>query len=313
MGNALKKQVMKIGIALILVLAGRTIGGFDREGWGMLALQGQFADEAGEQSRVTPTDSTENALPPTQWEAVYSKAARFYSIGNYQEALPLFQLVTSTNPGYIEAWVLGGNCARELGRPQEAVKAYQQALSIRPDYALAYENLGVAYLRSEQFEKAVAASQQAIHLNPNVPYPYNNLGVAYARQGNYRRAIESYQRALQIQSDLVDTLVNLGVSHALLGHNSEAIKAFKQAIRLRPDDAEAHSHLVVCYWNTGERSLAYQELQILKNLSPALASQISDNLAVTGTIDAETLLKRKTQSPAEKSVLDTVNGAAPEK
>lgn len=220
--------------------------------------------------------------------------------------------MTSTNPLHVEAWVLGGNCTLELGRPEEASKVYKQALSIRPGYALAYENLGVAYLRSERFDQAVAASQQAIRLNPNLPYPYNNLGVAYARLGSYKKAIESYQRALQIQPDLVDTLVNLGVNHALLEHNSNAIKAFKQAIRLRPDDAEAHSHLVVCYWNKGERTMALQELQILKNLFPVRAGQVSENLVRDGTLDVRTLPKEKKQNPVVKTAIGTAGGPARE-
>lgn len=264
-------------------------------------------------SQQQPQGLTENTTSPIQFETIYSKAVQLYSIGNYEDALPLFRRVTSTNPRHTEAWVLGGNCARELGRPQDAVKAYQQALSIRPDFDLAYENLGVAYLRLEQFEQAVAASQQAIRLNPTVPYAYNNLGVAYARLGRYKKAIEAYRRALQIQPDLLNTLVNLGVSHDLLGHNSNAIRAFNQAIRLRPDDAEAHSHLIACYWNMGERILALQELQILRTLSPTLAQQISENLAAPYTLDARTRLKEKKQSSPEKSLLDATNGPSHEK
>jgi tetratricopeptide (TPR) repeat protein len=260
-----------------------------------------------------PQGSKDNPVPSLQCEAFYSTAAQLYSIRNYQEALPLFQLVTSTNPRHAEAWVLGGNCARELGHPQDAVKAYQQALSIQPDCELAYENLGVAYLRLEQFEQAVAASQHAIRLNPSLPYPYSNIGVAYARLGHHKKAIEFYRRALQIQPNLVDTLVNLGLNHALLGQNSNAIRAFNQAIRLRPDDAEAHSHLIACYWNKGERILALQELQILKTLSPTLAQQISESLADTYILDARTQSKEKKQSSPEKSLLNTANSPPHEK
>ena len=69
-----------------------------------------------------------------------------------------------------------------------------------------------------------------------------------------------------------------GLVYATLGRHAEAAEAFSSAVRIDPRNVEANAKLCLEYVYLGRKAEALQQYEILKNLSPREAAQISDML-----------------------------------
>ena len=100
------------------------------------------------------------------------------------------------------------------------------------------------------------------------------LGVVYAELGRYEEAIESYKQAICSKPDYTEAQYSLGVSYAKLHLHEDAIKVLKEAIQSRPDYAEAHHILGLMYLIHGNKSAAFEQYRILKDLDKELADEL---------------------------------------
>src|SRR4029077_12645987 len=60
------------------------------------------------------------------------KAAALVGIGEYQQALELFETLLEERRDNAGVWVTYGNVLRTLGRPDEAVSAYRKSAELEP-------------------------------------------------------------------------------------------------------------------------------------------------------------------------------------
>jgi tetratricopeptide (TPR) repeat protein len=124
------------------------------------------------------------------------------------------------------------------------------------------------------------------HLDENVhkfmARTYYNMGVGFDRKSKVDLAVLSYRRALQFDPhntkaihNLALALSQLGRQHAESGHYQDSIDAFLQAMQIEPEMPLAHFGLSYAYLLLEDRVGSTKHYEILKNLDPKLASQLS--------------------------------------
>jgi len=159
-------------------------------------------------------------------------------------------------------------------------KLYEQEGKEKKDSDYAYESADKAFyfIDKRDYEKALPYLEIAIKTDiPSLKaWAYFHIGYCYVELGNYTKAIEAYKQAIRIDPDDASTYVNLGVASGQLGLYKDAIEAIKQAIRIEPDDAETLYNLGVTYILIGDRNLALNEYEILKELDINLANELFD-------------------------------------
>ena len=241
-------------------------------GWNNL---GAVYGRLGEEARAIKAYEQAIRVNPDAAKAQRNLGIRYGKAGRSGEAIAAFKRAIEIEPGYLAAYHDLGNAYNEAGRHSEAIMAYKQAIARKPDDAVGYSNLGVVYGRMGRYEEAIRAFRRAIEKKKDYAEAYYNLGTLYSKQGKHGEAVEAFEEAIRIRPNSGEAHYNLGISYGQLEKYAEAIASFKEAIRVMPDYAPAHVHLVIGYLTVGEKSLALEELEVLRGIDKVLAEKLS--------------------------------------
>ncbi len=147
---------------------------------------------------------------------------------------------------------------------------------IRLDSAESYFFLGSSYDQSSMYKEAIEAYKQAIIMKPDYGEAYVNLGLDYYRLGKYPEAIDAYTKAIKIKPDVQSIYNKLGTLYIVLGKYSLALNTFKKAITIDPKNSLIHFNLGITYLLSGDKTAAFGEYIILKELDKERAKNLFD-------------------------------------
>ena len=211
--------------------------------------------------------------------AINSMGANYYSRGEYQQALELFEQYLSLDPARrdraISARTLNiiGVIKRIFGDNAGALDYVQRALA----------------LAEETGDKTVLS------------IVLNTMGVLYRDQGNYARALEYFEKSLALSETLGDKVVisqtvnNIGTVHGAQGNHEQALEYFQRALKLgqaaddKPMIANALNNLGITYHKHRDypRALEYYKQSL------ALREQLNDKRGTALTLNNIGLLNRE--------------------
>ena len=203
--------------------------------------------------------------------AVTNLGVNYYSRGEFQQALELFELSLSSGLDKRD----GGMTARTLTNIGMIKRAFGDNVA-----ALDYVQRSKELAEQVGDKKALGSA-------------LNNLGIIYRDQGNYARALEYLEKALTVSEDLGDkgtislTLNNIGATHGLQGNNSQALEYFQRALKLgQAEDnksiiANALNNLGITYHKNRDypRALEYYQQSL------ALSEQLNNKRLAALTLN----------------------------
>jgi tetratricopeptide (TPR) repeat protein len=129
----------------------------------------------------------------------------------------------------------------EKGELRQAKFYYLKAINVFPEMVEAYLNLGSVLLCLNEYDNAIYITNRALKLSSNYrSILYNNLGLAYEGKKDFVKAIDYYELS----------------------------------INLNPQSAMAHNNLATLYLRLRQYDKAREEINIVKSLSPELASNL---------------------------------------
>lgn len=182
-----------------------------------------------------------------------------------------------------------GNSDRE-NRYQEALELigsaeYSKALDILDELAgpasrdprIRYAR-AVAYLSTGEYRKAGTDLLFAIVLDPAFLPAYSHLGFVQLTMGREDAALRTLRTVLKIDPGFADAWCVLGDVHMDLGEHEQALEAFETALRLVPGNPEPHCKLAMYYLSRGDMTGLREQYELLKELDPSVADQISELL-----------------------------------
>lgn len=203
--------------------------------------------------------------------AASNLGVNYYSRGEYQQALELFERNLSLEPIKRDS-VMTARTLNNIGM----IKRFFG------DNAAALDYVQRSYRLAEQ------AGDKKLLSNA-----LNNIGIIYRDQGNYARALEYLEKGLQLSEALGDkvtislTLNNIGTIHGSQGNQPQALEYFQRALKLgqAADDksliANTLNNLGLTYhkYRDYPRALEYYQQSL------ALSEQLNDKRLAALTIN----------------------------
>ncbi|HEY4931684.1 MAG TPA: tetratricopeptide repeat protein [Terriglobales bacterium] len=165
--------------------------------------------------------------------------------GNYDQAIPILQEVTTAEPSKDLLWAYLGDAYRGGKKYPEAIEAYQKALAINPNNGAYHNGLADAYAKSGQTDKAVAEYAAAAQAEPaNAATYYFNEGAVFTNTGKIDEAIAAFDKAIQADPNRAEAYYYKGINmmgKATTGKDGKFVAppgttdAFQKYLELKPD------------------------------------------------------------------------------
>jgi tetratricopeptide (TPR) repeat protein len=131
------------------------------------------------------------------------------SLGNFQAAADIYELVLVCMPDSAELYNNRGAVLQQLHRYDEALASYARAIKLKPGYANAHYNQGIVLKRMNRYSDALASFDKALALKPDHAEACNNSGLIFVTIGNMREAENMFLKACALKPDFPDPWFNL--------------------------------------------------------------------------------------------------------
>ena len=141
-----------------------------------------------------------------------------------------------------------------------------------------YFLLGCNYENSHQYKEAIEAYKESLRTDPKFPDAYVSLGVVYYKLGKYTNAIEAFKEAAKIEPNSLSLYNKLGTTYIIRGAYPQAVDTFRKAADIYPNSAEAHFNLGIAYFLIGNKTAAFEEYVILRDIDKQRADILRDIL-----------------------------------
>ena len=166
-----------------------------------------------------------------------------FARGDFAGAASVFELATTLNHDFPQAWNNLGLVLQTLGRHSEAVAAFDGAIAARPEYAECFCNRGrcrqaIGGMRDARFDydRAFACADQT--LRPAL----HNRGTLRHRDGDLARAEEDFTAALDLAPDHLPTYLARAAVLKDAGDLAGASADLDYAIARLPSDQAAPAY-----------------------------------------------------------------------
>ena len=219
-------------------------------------------------------------------------ADRFESLEKYEDAISVYQGVSSDSPYYrlaaveiavdkarldktddaisdlkaltakypmdVETWTALGDTYRQAKQYADATKAYDQAIVAagapdKKDWPLYYAR-AIAEQETNNWPAAEADLKQALALSPNEPQVLNYLGYSWVdKRQNISQALAMLEKARTLAPQDGYIIDSVGWAYFRLGRYSEAVDMLENAVQLVPGDPTINDHLGDAYWKIGRK------------------------------------------------------------
>ncbi len=171
--------------------------------------------------------------------ALYDEARRLVDRGRDAEASQRLDAAIAVNPGFAEAFSLGGYILERGGNAGAAQRFYQRALALRPDLSTAWFNLGKLLTRQGRFGEALAALDSGLRHAPGDADAHNTRSAVLRGLWRVHEAAEAAQAALRLRPNFPEAAVNLGTALLKAAWPAPALAAYAKAGAMRRDFADA--------------------------------------------------------------------------
>jgi protein O-GlcNAc transferase len=130
---------------------------------------------------------------------ILALATAHFRAGRLDAALKAATAVLGDDPDNRDAMLLCARIMRRAGRNEDAVGLYELITSHAPEIAEAYGGLGAALGSLERYGAAIDALRQAVALKPDYFEAWAFLAEALVQQGKTADAMDCFERSLAIE------------------------------------------------------------------------------------------------------------------
>lgn len=205
----------------------------------------------------------------------YMKMAEsFRIVGDYSNALRLYQRTAAENPSHAPSRLALGQIYQRLGANDGAITYYRQTLDLEPGNIDAQLGLGQMMVRSNNPGEAIKYLEAVAEKSPDNYRIYNSIGLAYDLEGLHEQAQLAYGTGLNKKPDHISLLNNLALSFAIDGDYAPSIQLLSRAVNIDYSQTTAQLNLIMVYALSGEEDAA-------RNMANAFMTpdEIDTNLA----------------------------------
>ena len=143
---------------------------------------------------------------PENWVALNSLGALEFQAGRTAEATALFRRSIAHRPNAPETVYNLAFARATVGEWEEAIPLYVRASELAPHVSVIPENLCLAYLNTGDLDLAATACSKALVIDARSPHALHGLALIAARQGRMRAVDDYYRRLRDIDAAEADRL-----------------------------------------------------------------------------------------------------------
>ncbi|MGF1453198.1 MAG: tetratricopeptide repeat protein, partial [Opitutales bacterium] len=171
------------------------------------------------------------------------------------------------------SYVLGNLYVQSQRLPQ-AINAYEQAISKYNEYRRAHKNLGMVHFQNGDLDRALEHLTRAVQLGDRDASNYGRLAYIYLQQDNPVAAESAYRSAIVVEPNKRDWKLGLAQTLMAQGRNQEVIAIMEPLIQADPQNAQLWLFQTNAYLGQNELEDAAINLEIIRRLGEAQASQL---------------------------------------
>jgi protein O-GlcNAc transferase len=188
------------------------------------------------------------------------RGVRFFDLGQYGEALEVFQGMERVIPTDYEVLLNIALCLENLNDMANAAVYYKKAISSSPTSVSAWGALGALHTRKGEGAEAVQAFTEAIAISPRSEELYYNRGNAEQSRGFHLEAARDFRRATKVRPTYYEAWNNMGSAYMSINENKKAIDALRKTLVFIPTHPIPLTNLVVmenrgCDWSRRSKHL----------------------------------------------------------
>jgi tetratricopeptide (TPR) repeat protein len=147
--------------------------------------------EANFERRSTPTERL--VAQARTGNELFQQANELLGLGEYDDALAVFEQGANLNPPSFSAWYWRGYTLSKLERFTDAVTSFNEAIEIKPDYVLALYEKGNALYKLGRYQDALTSCEQGLRIDSDNYQLLSLRGLALHRLNRKDDAIASLE------------------------------------------------------------------------------------------------------------------------
>ncbi len=231
-------------------------------GLGSYEKAAKALESAIQESGIVPTE--------TEYDINYYLGSCYDKLGNYEEALKIYDAIVTMKPKDADALQMRGGVLMQMGDTEGMQRDFSKALSLEPSN---YDRLLTIYLAMSENgyeEEGRQYLQDALSNGSESMSQYDRGRIAYYA-GDYETARTNLEQ-LPTNSD-EKTVLMLGRTYEALGDYNYATNVYKTWVASNTTSAEIYNQLGLCCMKTGDYSSALEAFQSGKGLGTSEALQ----------------------------------------
>jgi len=195
-------------------------------------------------------------------------------LGATAEAISQYEEAIRICPDFLEATIKLGTQYLQLQQDQLAAQQFNRAVEINDKIVDAYIGLAIAQKLAGSASDALVTLSLAAAIQPNSSLLFaetailqfkagfgQNLLFSGANSTNLIDAvIAAHSRQISHRPQNPDLHYRMGILMMSIGRIPDALKSFRAALEINPTYTRAMSKLAMCLFETGQRSLALEQL-----------------------------------------------------
>lgn len=233
---------------------------YDRELKGLLALQGEIAQEIADEIQITlsdhqPSVAAQSAASPQNYDAydLYLKGLYFFNkrtVAGLEEAIGYFQQATAKDPNYARAYagladayaLMPGYSGRSaVGFTAKARAAALRALAIDERLPEAHTALALIVQNYDwDWQTSEKEFRRAIELNPNYATAHHWYAEHLMWRGRFDEAFQESERARQLDPLSLIIAADNGAIFYFSRQYDRAIEKWRSVLEMDPYFVRAH-------------------------------------------------------------------------
>jgi tetratricopeptide (TPR) repeat protein len=195
------------------------------------------------------------------------RARALYDLGRYEDAVPLFRRVITSQPDDVWTWFQLSYSLRATSQLNEARRTAERTIAVDPTHECGYRVLALVLCDLGRPEEALGAIRRATGNRPTSYYPWLVRSDLARWVGRHGEALEATERLLELAPETPACLLQ-AVWNAPSWAESASTAA--RLLSLAPESAQGHNGLGWAQWKLGDDDAAESSFRRAISLSPGL-------------------------------------------
>ncbi len=211
----------------------------------------------------------------SQIDPEFKKGLDYIELRLYPEAVDIFNVILSRNPGDVKALFQLGNVYKIQDKLELAVVTFNKIITElasnelldQPQiYGYTHLALSEIYCKQSKLDIAKQHALTAVEISPSDADTHYRIGYIYTHQAEFNKAITSFQNALKLNPDFAEVYEWLGLIAVMQNKPNEAIAYYKKAIQKKPYIQSAYYNLAKAYRLLGDLESAKKQLILFQKM-----------------------------------------------